>query len=182
MSVAMRASRGQVWLDSLDWSWPGQGGAAVEVLPPPWIPAFPPRRAPAVARPAGPPAWRAPRTRGQRLLIGVLLSVLASFCLLLARGEQTSLASLVGLPGAGTVEQEAPAISSAPAVSTLPTLEPVSQDAAGSAIVEANYSSPACRRATGAPPPTTPFSTCSPAMTSPTAPSCRSASRASSIG
>ncbi|HEY4917647.1 MAG TPA: alpha/beta hydrolase-fold protein [Solirubrobacteraceae bacterium] len=139
----MRASRGQVWLDSLDWSWPGQGGAAVEVLPPPWIPAFPPRRAPAVARPAGPPAWRAPRTRGQRLLIGVLLSVLASFCLLLARGEQTSLASLVGLPGAGTVEQEAPAISSAPAVSTLPTLEPVSQDAAGSAIVEANYSSPA---------------------------------------
>jgi hypothetical protein len=140
----MRASRGQVWLDSLDWSWPGQGGAAaVEVLPPPWVPAFPPRRAPAVVRPAGPPAWRAPRTRGQRLLIGVVLSMLASFCLVLTRGEQTSLASIVGLPGTGTVEQEVPTISSAPAVSTLPTLEPVSEDAAGSAILEANYPSPA---------------------------------------
>jgi enterochelin esterase-like enzyme len=139
----MRASRGQVWLDSLDWSWPGQGGAAVEALPPPWVPAFPPRRAPAVARPAGPQAWRAPLTRGQRLLIGILLSLLASFCLVLARGEQTSLAGLAGLPGASAVEQEAPAISSAPAVSTLPTLEPVSRDAAGSAILEANYSSPA---------------------------------------
>ena len=143
----MRASRSQVWLDSLDWSWPGrggaavagQGGAAVEVLPPPWVPAFPPRREPAVARPAGPPAWRGPRTRTQRLAIGTLLSVLAALCLVLAQGEQLSLASLVGT---GAVEQEAPAISSAPAVSTLPTLEPVSSDAAGSSILEANYSSP----------------------------------------
>jgi hypothetical protein len=132
-----------VWLDSLEWSWPGQGGAAVEALPPPWVPAFPPRRAPAVVRPAGPPAWHAPRTRGQHLAIGVLLSVLASFCLVLTRGEQTSLASILGLPGAATVEQEAPVISSAPAVSTLPTLEPVSQDTAGSSILEANYTSPA---------------------------------------
>lgn len=133
-----------MWLDSLgDWSWPGQGGAAVEVLPPPWVPAFPPRRAPAVARPAAPRARRAPRSRGERLLLGVLLSVLGAFCLVLARGEQSSLASIVGLPGTGAVEQEAPAISSAPAVSTLPTLEPVSSDGAGSSILEANFSSPA---------------------------------------
>ncbi len=40
--MAMKASRTQVWLESLgDWSWPGQGGAAVEFLPPPWVPALP---------------------------------------------------------------------------------------------------------------------------------------------
>ncbi len=50
MSVAMKASRTQVWLENLgDWSWPGQGGAAVEFLPPSWVPAFPPRREAAVA-------------------------------------------------------------------------------------------------------------------------------------
>jgi hypothetical protein len=140
----MRASRTQVWLDSLgDWSWPGQGGAAVEVLPPPWVPAFPPRREPAIAQPAGPPAWRGPRTRTQRLATALLLSVLAAFCLILANGEQLSLSSLVSTAGTGAVEQEAPAISSAPAVSTLPTLQPVSRDAAGSSILEANYASPA---------------------------------------
>ncbi|MGH2863779.1 MAG: alpha/beta hydrolase [Solirubrobacteraceae bacterium] len=90
-----------------------------------------------------PAAWRTPRTRGQRLLVGILLSLLASLCLVLTRGEQTSLASLVGLPGAGTVEQEAPAVGYAPAVPTLPTLEPVSHDLAGSSILEANYPSPA---------------------------------------
>jgi Putative esterase len=138
----MRASRSQVWLDSLgDWSWPGQGGAAVEALPPPWVPAFPPRRAPAIARPVGPPAWRRPRTRSQRLAIGALLSLLAAFSLVLVKGEDLSLAGLVGARDA--VEQEAPAISSAPAISTLPTLESVSRDAAGSSILEANYSSPA---------------------------------------
>src|ERR1700720_2389425 len=45
MSVMVSASRTQVWLQGLgDWSWRGQGGAAFEYLPPPWVPAFPPRR------------------------------------------------------------------------------------------------------------------------------------------
>ncbi len=43
--MTLKASRTQVWLESLgDWSWPGQGGAAAEFLPPPWVPALPPRR------------------------------------------------------------------------------------------------------------------------------------------
>ena len=41
------------WTRLGDWSWPGQGGAAAaEVLPPPWVPAFPPRREPRRAAPA----------------------------------------------------------------------------------------------------------------------------------
>jgi hypothetical protein len=54
MSKARNPSRGQVWMDSLgEWSWPGEGGAAaVEVLPPAWVPAFPPRREAAAAPPA----------------------------------------------------------------------------------------------------------------------------------
>lgn len=140
----MRASRSQVWLDGLgDWSWPGQGGAAaVEVLPPPWVPAFPPRRQ-AVLGPAHPAAWRAPRTRAQRLLSAVLLVALAVFGLALVRGEQLSLASVLG--SSSTVEPEAAAavaaVSSGPTIAALPTLEPVSQDAAGSSILEANYPS-----------------------------------------
>jgi enterochelin esterase-like enzyme len=140
----MRASRSQVWLDSLgDWSWPGQGGAAatVDVLPPPWVPAFPPRREAAVAQPARPVVWRGPRTRAQRLLTEVLLSALAALCLVLMHGEQLSLAIITGAPTA--VEPEVATIGGAPAASTLPTLEPVSRDAAGSSILEANYPSPA---------------------------------------
>ena len=138
----MRASRSPVWLDSLgDWSWPGQGGAAaVEVLPPPWVPAFPPRREAAVAGPAGPATWRGPQTRAQRLLAGVLLVICAAFCLALAQGEELSLANVLGR--FATVEPEAAALSSTPSVATLPTLEPVSHDAAGSSILEANYPSP----------------------------------------
>jgi enterochelin esterase-like enzyme len=71
----------------------------------------------------------------------MLLSMLAVFCVVLVHGEQLSLASIAGAPTA--VEPEAAAISSAPALSTLPTLEPISRDGAGSSILEANYPSPA---------------------------------------
>jgi hypothetical protein len=67
--------------------------------------------------------------------------MLAVFCVVLVHGEQLSLASIAGTPTA--VEPEAAAISSAPAAATLPTLEPVSRDGAGSSILEANYPSPA---------------------------------------
>jgi enterochelin esterase-like enzyme len=135
MSVAVRASRAQVWLDSLgDWSWPGQGGAAAEVLPPPWVPTL-----------AGPsaPSWQPPRTRARRLVLGMLLGVLATLCLTLTQGGQLTLASLTGEHPATVAEQEAPAISSAPAVQSLPTLDPVTQDAAGSWIDQARYHSTA---------------------------------------
>lgn len=138
----MNASRTQVWLESLgDWSWPGQGGAAVEVLPPPWVPAFPPRRESASA----PTSWQPQRASANRLIAGAMLSVLAAFCLLLTQGGETTLAGLTGAHGTAAAEQEAPAISSAPAVQSLPTLTAVSQDTAGSSIDTASYPSAAIR-------------------------------------
>jgi hypothetical protein len=142
MAVMVRTSRTQVWLEGLgDWSWPGQGGAAVEFMPPPWVPAFPPRREPAVAGPALGASRRAPLTRAQRLLLSAVLSMIVAFGLVLAAGGQLTLTRLIGTSGA--VEQEAPAISSAPALQFRPTLTAVSQDAAGSSIDAASYPSAA---------------------------------------
>jgi enterochelin esterase-like enzyme len=140
----MQASRTQLWLESLgDWSWPGQGGAAVEILPPPWVPAFPPRREPAVLGGARPRTSKPGRARARRLLVGVLLGALALTCVALAEGGQLTLGSLVGTQSAAAVEQEAPAISSAPAVQSLPSLDAVNEDAAGSEIDRADYNSAA---------------------------------------
>jgi enterochelin esterase-like enzyme len=140
MSAVVKASRTQVWLESLgDWSWPGQSGAAVEFLPPPWVPAFPPRRESVPA----PTSWEPERATGRRLITGVLLGVLAVVCLLLTQGGQTTLAGLTGANSGPAAEQEAAAISSAPAVQSLPTLAAVSQDAAGSSINTASYPSAA---------------------------------------
>jgi hypothetical protein len=142
--MTVKASRTQVWLDGLgDWSWPGQGGAAAEFLPPPWVPTFPPRRVPAFAG-AGTSALPQPgRARARRLITGVLLGALAVVCIALAQGRQLTLAGLVGSGGDVAVEQEAPAISSVSPQQSLPTLEPVSQDAAGSLIMQSAYSSAA---------------------------------------
>jgi Putative esterase len=144
MSMTVKASRTQVWLDGLgDWSWPGQGGAAAEFLPPPWVPTFPPRRGPAFAG-AGTSALPQPgRARARRLITGVLLGALAVVCIALAQGRQLTLAGLVGSGDDVAVEQEAPAISSVSPQQSLPTLEPVSQDAAGSLIMQSDYSSAA---------------------------------------
>jgi len=137
--MAVKASRTQVWLESLgDWSWPGQGGAAAEFLPPPWVPAFPPRREFVPRTPARPE-----RTPAARLLTGALLSVLVAICLLLSQDGQVALRSLTGSRSAAASEQEAPAISSAPAVRALPTLTPVSSDSAGSSISSTSYHSAA---------------------------------------
>jgi hypothetical protein len=144
MAVMVRASRTQLWLESLgDWSWPGQGGAAVEFMPPPWVPAFPPRREPVVPGPAARGSRRAERTRAQRLLLWALLSTVAAICLALAQGGQLTLTHLLGADSGTALEQEAPAISSAPATQFRPTLTAVSQDAAGSSIDAASYPSTA---------------------------------------
>jgi hypothetical protein len=140
----MQASRTQLWLESLgDWSWPGQGGAAVEFLPPPWVPAFPPRREPAVLAGARPRARQPGRARARRLLVGVLLGALALTCIALAEGGQLTVGGLIGAQRAAAVEQEAPAISSAPAVQSLPTLDAVNEDPAGSEIDRSEYRSAA---------------------------------------
>jgi enterochelin esterase-like enzyme len=139
MSAVMSPSRTQVWLDSLgDWSWPGQSGAAAEILPPPWVPALPPRRQFVPSAPALPQ-----RTPARRLITGALLSILAALCLLLTQGGQLTLAGITGARGAAAAEQEAPAISSAPAVQSLPTPKAVNEDPAGSSIVSTSYQSAA---------------------------------------
>ena len=138
MSVANKASRTQVWLDSLgEWSWPGQGGAAAEVLPPSWVPAFPPRLEPVSA-----PAVPASAGRARRVLIAVLLTSLLAVCVALALQGRLGLEQLLGLKAAAppasnlvpasTIESEMP---------QLPTLSPVSQDTAGSSILETSYPS-----------------------------------------
>lgn len=139
----MRQTRTQVWLESLgDWTWPGQGGAAVEVLPPPWVPAFPPRREPAFAGPATAASSRAERAR--RLLLTALLSALAAVSLALALNGRLDIERLVGLRTATPAADHLPASELArSSVETLPTLAPVSQDAAGSSIDRASYASTA---------------------------------------
>ncbi|MHB8243407.1 MAG: hypothetical protein ACYDHN_15640, partial [Solirubrobacteraceae bacterium] len=81
MSVAVKPSRTHVWLDSLgEWSWPGQGGAAAEALPPPWVPAFPPRLEPVAS-----PSAHAAGGRARRLLIAALLTSLLAVTAALSR-------------------------------------------------------------------------------------------------
>jgi len=142
MSVAANALRTHVWLENLgEWSWPGRGGAG-EVLPPPWVPACPPRREPPVATaPAAPASWLPEHARARRLITGALLSTLVAVCVALAQGGPLTLERVIGLRSTGSAEQEAPAISSGPPAQSLPSTTSVSQDAAGSSIDAASYPS-----------------------------------------
>jgi len=118
-----------VWLEGLDdWSWPGQSGAAAEILPPPWVPAFPPRAQPA-APGAAPPVSR---TQARRRLLWLIAAGLASLCLTLALGARSGVEQLVGLRAA---DEAAATIRYSPAApARLPDLRVISTDAAGSSI------------------------------------------------
>jgi enterochelin esterase-like enzyme len=133
-----KTSRAQVWADNLgDWSWPGQAAAAaVEALPPAWVPSRPPR-----FEAAGPASAAQPLSRGRiwawRLLIGSLLALLAAVsAALVLRGH----APAPTLPAKHAVT--APAID---AITNPPALKAVSRDAAGSDIKLASYTSTALR-------------------------------------
>jgi enterochelin esterase-like enzyme len=139
----MKTSRTQMWLDSLgDWTWPGRGGAAVELLPPPWVPAFPRRLEPAVAVPAVPGTWDPRGEVARRFATGALLAGLAAVCATLALNGPLSLERLLGVR---TAAQPAPEVVTAAAASPqpLPTLVAMSRDEAGSSIDTASYASPA---------------------------------------
>jgi hypothetical protein len=137
MSVGAKSSRAPVWAENLgDWSWPGQGAVAAEVLPPSWVPAFPPRRESAAPAPA-PSRSRRART----LLIGVLLSALAAVCAALALGGQPTVDRLIGVRTAPAVDRTAAVGATALPVAPLPTIKAVSQDSTGSSIVGAQYRS-----------------------------------------
>lgn len=84
MSPGLKSARGQAWLESLDdWTWPGQRVAAAEVLPPAWVPAFPPAPQRAQAQPL-PDRWQ----RARFLLIAFLLSALVLVCAALVLHRQ----------------------------------------------------------------------------------------------
>lgn len=143
----MRSSRAHVWLENLDdWSWPGRGGAAVEILPPSWVPTFPPRLERAAAAGAGTvtESWQRQRGIAPWLGTGALLSALLAVCAVLALDGPLRLERLIGLRAAdhasiAALSDAAPASSSQPPV----TLTPVSSDAAGSSIDAASYTSAA---------------------------------------
>jgi enterochelin esterase-like enzyme len=142
MSVSLRAARAHTWLEGAgDWTWPGQGGAAIELLPPPWVPAFPRRVEAAVAEPLT--AGRRSGA-GRRLLIGVLLLSLAAVSAALALNGQLGVERLLHIRAAA---RPLPALSAAAATrpQPLPTLTVKSQDAAGSSIDTASYTSAALR-------------------------------------
>jgi enterochelin esterase-like enzyme len=150
MSVAVQTVRPQVWLEGLvEWSWPGRGRAPADVLPPPWVPAFPPRRERALATPAPPPdaQGRSGKATPRRLGVGVAVCALAAFCAGLALTGPSRMITLLGIQSqahSSALAQAArePVAGGAGAqVLPPPTLAPVSHDAAGSAIDGASYTS-----------------------------------------
>lgn len=126
-----------------DWSWPGVGGAAAEVLPPSWVPAMPPRAEAARAASRRGQA-ELPRSRARRLLLGALLSALATVLSVLALSGPASIEGLLGHTAAVApvaVARIAPAaLVARPA--PLPHPRIVSRDSAGSVIELASYPSP----------------------------------------
>jgi enterochelin esterase-like enzyme len=134
-------TRTQVWADNLgDWTWPGQGGgaaAAAEMLPPAWVPAFPPRHESA---PSAPAADRG-SGRARRLLIAGLLTCLAAVCTALALNGQLTAERILGLahshpPAATTI-----AVADRTPVLPLPTFVPYSHNSSGSVVESTSYRS-----------------------------------------
>ncbi len=141
MSRPDRSRRAQPWLDGLgDWSWPGRGGAAAEVLPPPWIPALPPRLEPAAAL-AGAGAWvgsARPNRRGRLWLLLGLLMLAAAAAVVAVPGLRQRL----GLAGEGREVVLPVPLTAPPQVSApLPALTIVHLDAGGSLVEQAHFRS-----------------------------------------
>jgi enterochelin esterase-like enzyme len=132
MSAGSRPSRPNTWLDSLgEWTWPGQRVATAEVMPPAWVPAYPPSGAsPASAVPL-PTPWQ----RARRLLIGALLSALVAVAAALVMQRP------LGLDGSQALPKARVAAKSSDALLPSPALTSVSTDAAGSTIAKASYRS-----------------------------------------
>ncbi len=145
MSAVAKASRTQLWLESLgDWSWPGQGAAAAEaLLPPPWVPAFPPRNRPTFDGQSLAGSWAPERSPTRRLIAGALMSILLAIVLALTQGGQLTLNGILGVREAPAAEQEAAASSSPATAQALPTLDTVNKGVSGSWIDRASFTSSA---------------------------------------
>ena len=127
------------WLESLgEWRWPGAAAAAAaDVLPPAWVPAFPPR----AANHAGAQEAIERPQRPRSVLPAVLLAGLAALGAALALHGQFSLARPGPHPAASVTRAGSRAAAATFSLQPLPALTPVSRDAAGSAIAHANFSS-----------------------------------------
>jgi enterochelin esterase-like enzyme len=142
----VKSSRAHMWLDGPgDWAWPGRSGgeAAVELLPPPWVPALPRRLEPAGVAPAIPATRR--RGLARRYGTSLLLAVLAATCVGLALDGRTDIERLAGIQAephrsAAEIALER-SLASSP--QPLPSVVPVSNDAAHSSIDSSSYSSQA---------------------------------------
>jgi enterochelin esterase-like enzyme len=146
VSVNSRAARVRPWLEGAgDWTWPGQGGAAVELLPPPWVPAFPRRLEQAAVQPATAERWHRRRATWRGLLIGALLASVAVVSAALALNGRLGVERLLGVR---TAAQPAAVltVTNATPPQLLPTLVAKSQDAAGSSIDTASYTSSVLHR------------------------------------
>jgi enterochelin esterase-like enzyme len=144
----VKPSRAHVWLDGPgDWAWPGRGGGetAVELLPPPWVPALPHRVEPAGGAPAIPGTRRLQRGLARRYGTSLLLLALAVLCVGLAldgRADIERLAGIQTVPHASAAEiARERSIADQPQPQPLPSVVPVSSDAAHSAIVSSSYAS-----------------------------------------
>ena len=139
----VRSSRAHVWLDGQgDWAWPGTGGgeAAVELLPPPWVPALPRRAEPAIGR-----TRRPQRGLARRYGTSLLMAALAAVCVGLALDGRADLERLTGIRAAPRLSASEVSLerSLAESPQPLPAVVPVSHDAAGSAIDSSGYASQA---------------------------------------
>jgi enterochelin esterase-like enzyme len=132
MSAGSRPSRPNPWLDSLgEWSWPGQRVATAEVMPPAWVPAYPPSG----ASPASAVPLPAPWQWARRLLIGALLSALVAVIAALA------LQRPLGLDGSQALPKAPVTAKSNESLLPIPALTSISTDSAGSTIAKASYHS-----------------------------------------
>ncbi len=96
----VKSARPHVWLDgSGDWAWPGTGGgeAAVELLPPPWVPALPRRSEQAAGASAIPGTRRSQRGLARRYGTSLLLAALAAACAGLALDGRADIERLTGI-------------------------------------------------------------------------------------
>ncbi len=128
------------WLESLgEWRWPGAAAAAAaDVIPPSWVPAFPPRAANHAG--GGQEATERPQ-RTRDVLPAVLLAGLAALGAALALHGQFSLARPGRRLAANVARVDPRAAPATFSLQPLPALTLISRDAAGSAIAHANFSS-----------------------------------------
>jgi enterochelin esterase-like enzyme len=144
----VKSSLAHVWLDGPgDWAWPGASGgeAAVELSPPPWVPALPRRAEPVGGAPAIPSGSARRRGLARRYGASLLLIVLAAVCVGLGLDGRADLERLVGARAAAhrSLAEISLERSNVTSPQPLPTIASVSHDAEGSSIDSSGYASQA---------------------------------------